>query len=172
MRHVALFLCLAALLAAGGAGGDGADAGTDGAREPSASNESGSSEAAFARGRVIIATSRGRVVFSVEIAETEKQRQRGLMFRKSLPAKAGMVFLFPSTRRGGFWMKNTLIPLSIAFYDARGRILRILDMKPCRADPCPVYDPHVAYRGALEVNAGAFRRFGVRAGDRIRLERR
>ena len=168
MRRAALLLSLAALLA-GGCGGGGADAGTDGAGGPSASGRS--SEAPFARGRAIIATNRGRVTFSVEIAETEKQRQRGLMFRKSLPAKAGMIFLFPSKTRGGFWMKNTLIPLSIAFYDGRGRILRILDMKPCRADPCPVYDPRVAYRGALEVNAGAFRRFGVRVGDRIRVER-
>ena len=139
MRRAALLLSLAVLLAGGCGGGDGADAGTDGSSGRSASGASaGSSESPFARGRAIIATSRGRVTFSVEIAETEKQRQRGLMFRKSLPAKAGMIFLFPSKTRGGFWMKNTFIPLSIAFYDGRGRILRILDMKPCRADPCPV----------------------------------
>ena len=70
---------------------------------------------------------------------------------------------------GGFWMKNTLIPLSIAFFDARGRILRMLDMEPCREEDCPLYDPGVPYHGALEVNRGAFQRWGVRAGDRIRL---
>ena len=64
-------------------------------------------------------------------------------------------------------MKNTLIPLDIAFYDGRGKILRILTMQPCRRDPCRVYDPKVAYRAALEVNAGSFRRWGVRAGDRV-----
>ena len=66
-------------------------------------------------------------------------------------------------------MKDTLIPLSIAFWDGRGRIVRILDMTPCRADPCPTYDPRVAYRGALEVNRGAFKRWGVQRGDRVRL---
>jgi uncharacterized membrane protein (UPF0127 family) len=69
-------------------------------------------------------------------------------------------------------MKNTLIPLSIAFWDARGRIVRILDMTPCRADPCRLYDPRVAYAGALEVNRGAFRRWGVERGDRIAVRRR
>ena len=64
-------------------------------------------------------------------------------------------------------MKNTLIPLDIAFYGARGTILRIFTMQPCRREPCRIYDPNVAYRGALEVNAGSFRRWRVRAGDRI-----
>ena len=103
----------------------------------------------------------------VEIAETAAQQERGLMYRRHLAARSGMVFVFASDTRGAFWMKNTLIPLSIAFYDARGRILRILDMAPCLADPCPVYDPGTAYRGALEVNKGAFRRWKVRVGDRI-----
>ena len=68
-------------------------------------------------------------------------------------------------------MKDTLIPLSIAFYDGRGRILRILDMAPCHADPCRAYDAGVAYRGALEVNREAFRRWRVRVGSTIRLRR-
>ena len=89
------------------------------------------------------------------------------MNRRSLPAKAGMVFLYPEDHRGGFWMKNTLIPLDIAFYDGRGKILRILTMQPCRRDPCRIYDPNVAYRAALEVNAGSFRRWRVRVGDRV-----
>jgi uncharacterized protein len=66
-------------------------------------------------------------------------------------------------------MKDTLIPLSIAFYGADGRIVRILDMEPCRRDPCPVYDPHATYRGALEVNQGEFRRWGVEVGDTLRV---
>ena len=66
-------------------------------------------------------------------------------------------------------MKDTLIPLDIAFYDGRGRILRILTMQPCRRDPCRLYDPNVDFRAALEVKAGSFRRWGVRSGDRIVL---
>ena len=136
-----------------------------------AGSDSEPSDPSFERARVVIETKRGPVPLSVEIAETDEQREFGLMFRKSLPRDAGMLFLFPADTAGGFWMKNTLIPLSIAFFDARRRIVRILDMEPCREDPCPVYDPGVAYRGALEVNAGAFRRWRVRAGDRIAIER-
>jgi hypothetical protein len=82
-----------------------------------------------------------------------------------------MLFLFPEDHRGGFWMKNTLIPLSIAFLDADGQVLAVLDMEPCRADPCPIYDPGVSYRSALEVNQGALARWGVGAGDVVTVER-
>jgi uncharacterized protein len=119
------------------------------------------------QGSALIETGAGEVVVDVEIASTGPQRERGLMHRTSLPADAGMVFRFPEATSGGFWMKSTLIPLDIAFYDASGTILRIMQMKPCPADPCPVYAPGVQYRGALEVNAGSFRRWGVAVGDRI-----
>ena len=123
---------------------------------------------AIDRGTATITTRSGaKVVVQVEIARTSAERQRGLMNRRTLPAKAGMVFVYPQAVSNGFWMKNTLIPLDIAFYGPRGGILRIMQMKPCRADPCPLYDPKVTYRGALEVNAGSFRRWGVRRGDRI-----
>jgi uncharacterized protein len=119
------------------------------------------------RGTALIDTGAGEVVVDVEIASTGPQRERGLMHRTSLPPDAGMVFRFPEATSGGFWMKSTLIPLDIAFYDAGGTILRIMQMKPCAADPCPVYAPGVRYRGALEVNAGSFRRWGVAVGDRV-----
>ena len=123
---------------------------------------------AIDRGTATITTKSGaRVVLQVEIARTRAERQQGLMGRGSLAAKAGMVFVYPSNVTGGFWMKNTLIPLDIAFYNAPGRILRIITMAPCRRDPCRIYSPGVAYRAALEVNAGSFRRWNVRAGDRI-----
>jgi uncharacterized membrane protein (UPF0127 family) len=120
------------------------------------------------RGTATITTRTGeRVVLQVEILSTRAERQKGLMYRRSLPARAGMVFRYPEDVTGGFWMKNTLIPLDIAFYDARGRIRRILTMTPCRRDPCRIYSPGVAYRAAIEVNAGSFRRWNVEAGDRI-----
>ena len=127
----------------------------------------GAAAPTFGRGTATLSTSTGNVVLSVEIASTDRQRQRGLMHRRSLGAKAGMVFAYESPASGGFWMKNTLIPLDIAFYDVRGRILRTLRMQPCKADPCPIYSPGVSYRGALEVNAGSFRRWGVSRGDRL-----
>ena len=119
------------------------------------------------QGTALIDTGAGEVLVHVEIASSGPQRERGLMHRTSLPPDAGMVFRFPETTSGGFWMKDTLVPLDIAFYDASGTILRIMQMKPCAADPCPVYTPGVRYRGALEVNAGSLRRWGVAAGDRI-----
>ena len=123
---------------------------------------------AIDRGTATITTRSGaKVVVQVEIARTSAERQRGLMYRRTLPAKAGMVFVFSQAVSNGFWMKNTLIPLDIAFYDGRGRILRIMTMQPCRRDPCRVYEPGVSYRAALEVNAGSFRRWEVKAGDRI-----
>ena len=128
--------------------------------------------ASVERGTATITTrDGGKVTLQVELARTAAERQRGLMNRRTLGAKAGMVFLYPQDHRGGFWMKNTLIPLDIAFADARGKILRILTMQPCRRDPCRVYDPQVTYRNALEVSAGSFRRWDVRPGDRLRVTR-
>jgi uncharacterized protein len=121
--------------------------------------------------RAVIETDSGDVVVHVEIADSSAERAKGLMGRQRLPEDAGMAFLFPADSSGAFWMKDTLIPLSIAFYRADGTIVRILDMEPCRRDPCPVYDPQATYRGALEVNRGAFRRWGVVTGDRVRVER-
>jgi uncharacterized membrane protein (UPF0127 family) len=125
----------------------------------------------FPHGRALIRTPQRTVTVKVEIAETTAQLQRGLMGRRSLAPRSGMAFLFATDTRGRFWMKDTLIPLSIAFWGKRGRILRILDMAPCRADPCKVYDPHVAFRGALEVNRGAFAQWGVRRGGVVTIRR-
>jgi hypothetical protein len=125
----------------------------------------------FPHADAVIATGHGSVELRVEVASTDAQRAQGLMNRRRLAPKAGMVFLFAQPTRTQFWMKETLIPLSIAFYDRSGRILRILDMAPCRADPCPVYDAGVAFRGALEVNRGAFRRWGVKRGLIVKLRR-
>ena len=125
----------------------------------------------FPHGTAVITTPHARVSLRVEIADNDARRERGLMFRRALAPKSGMAFVWRRDVDGAFWMKNTLIPLSIAFYDARGRILRILDMAPCTADPCAVYDPKTTYRGALEVNRGAFRRWKIHVGDRIVVRR-
>ena len=126
---------------------------------------------AFPHGAATIDTPRTQVKVRVEIADNDARREQGLMFRTRLARNAGMAFVWRSDVAGAFWMKNTRVPLSIAFYDARGRIVRILDMAPCNADPCPLYDPKATYRGALEVNRGAFRRWKVRVGDRITVRR-
>jgi uncharacterized membrane protein (UPF0127 family) len=119
------------------------------------------------RSTVTIATRDKPVVVRVEIADSPAERRRGLMGRRTLAPRAGMLFVYERDATGGYWMKDTLIPLDIAFIGARGRILRIFTMAPCRRDPCRVYDPGVRYRSALEVNAGSLRRWGVRVGARV-----
>ena len=119
---------------------------------------------------VLIETPTDAVEVPVEVADSPEEREVGLMNRESLPEDAGMIFLFEEDHVGGFWMKNTLIPLSIAFADAEGTIVSILDMEPCEADPCEIYDPNVPYRSALEVNQGAFEDWGVHVGDALSLE--
>ncbi len=99
-----------------------------------------------------------------EVAGTPAAHARGLMHRKTLPEHRGMVFVHGDSRTRCMWMKNTLIPLSVAFLDARGRILNIEDMQPgsqdlhCSAGPA---------RFALEMNLGWFRKNGVKAGDTV-----
>jgi uncharacterized protein len=122
------------------------------------------------RPRAVIETNGDEVTVHVEVADTQAERARGLMGRRELPGDAGMVFVFPTDSTSAFWMKDTLVPLSIAFYDESGTIVRILDMEPCTRDPCALYHPQSSYRGALEVNRGAFERWGVREGDVLRLE--
>jgi uncharacterized membrane protein (UPF0127 family) len=118
-----------------------------------------------------LGSSTGTVRVRVEIAETPEARQRGLMGRTSLDEDAGMLFVWPADASSSFFMKDTPLPLSIAFISADGVVLRILDMDPCSADPCPLYDPRTTYRMALEVRQGSFTRWGVREGDRVRVIR-
>ena len=91
------------------------------------------------------------------------------MFRKQAP-KDGMLFVFPETTFGGFWMKNTLVPLKIVFFDSSGKRVRRLSMVPCREDPCPIYDPGRPYRFALELPASD-KRPAATIGPRAALRR-
>jgi uncharacterized membrane protein (UPF0127 family) len=134
-----------------------------------ASEDEEVSESPFRRGTAIVETDDGAVLLRVEIADTPKLREQGLMGRQSLGEDEGMVFVFFDETTGGFWMKDTLIPLSIAFFGQDGRIVKILDMEPCEEEPCPIYEPGLAYRGAVEVNQGAFDRLGIEEGDPIRV---
>ncbi|MFN2590026.1 MAG: DUF192 domain-containing protein [Actinomycetota bacterium] len=123
-------------------------------------------------GIIRISTSVGPVDLEVQIAETAPARRRGLMGVKRLDANSGMAFLFDEPVRSAFWMKDTLIPLSIAFWNADRRIVAIREMTPCRTDPCPLYSPGTDYVGAVEANRAFFSSHGVEAGDRIELIRR
>jgi uncharacterized protein len=107
---------------------------------------------------------------TVQVADTQEKRDKGLMFVRKLPKNEGMLFVFSGKTYGGFWMKNTLIPLSIAFLDSDGKILKILDMVPCKKDICPTYDPELFYHYALEVNLGWFEKNQIKRGDFVKLD--
>jgi uncharacterized protein len=107
--------------------------------------------------------------FRPELARTSEQRSRGLMHRLRAPAD-GMLFVFPGDTTSGFWMKNTLVPLAIVFFDRQGKRVRRLTMTPCRRDPCPIYTPEGRYRFALELPA-ADRRPAKRLGPFAALQR-
>ena len=104
----------------------------------------------------------------VEIADAPDEQAMGLMNRTALGENRGMLFVFPSEEQRSFWMKNTLIPLSIAYIDAEARIVDIQDMKALDDDP-PHYVSAEPALHALEVNKGFFDERGVKVGDRVRL---
>ena len=114
-----------------------------------------------------INTARGeRVEVQVEIADEEAEQKRGLMERTALAEDAGMLFVFPGERPLSFWMKDTLIPLSIAYIDGDGGIVDIQDMAPLDESSHPSAAPA---QYALEVNQGFFAERGVQVGDEADL---
>jgi hypothetical protein len=106
---------------------------------------------------------------SLLVADTPSERERGLMDVTSLGADEGMVFLYDEPTVTRFWMKDTEIPLSIAFWRRDGRVVDILNMAPCVADPCPTYAARAPYTTALEMRLGWFRRHGIQIGDHADL---
>ncbi len=108
---------------------------------------------------------------SVEIADSEPVRQRGLMFREQLAPNEGMVFVFPVPGFYPFWMKNTLIPLDMFWLDDGGRIVSIAQsVPPCKADPCPSYPPEGDATYVIEVVAGFARQHRLKVGDVVKLQ--
>jgi uncharacterized membrane protein (UPF0127 family) len=109
----------------------------------------------------------GNVPVIAEIAQSDAQRQQGLMHRKVLKDGEGMLFIFERDQILSFWMKNTLIPLSIAYIANDGRILEIHDMEPGNLNPV---SSSRSARYALEVPQGWFGRAGLVPGDRLDIQ--
>jgi uncharacterized membrane protein (UPF0127 family) len=105
--------------------------------------------------------------YTLEIANTDKTRQRGLMERDSMPEAHGMIFVFEEERELNFWMKNTRFPLEILYLDAGGQVVSIDEMKP--------YDTKTEHRSArpakyaIELNVGQVEKSGVKVGDVLRI---
>lgn len=111
-----------------------------------------------------ISLNAGLYVIRAEVANTFETRARGLMYRESLGPNQGMLFVFPAVERHCMWMKNTPLPLSVAFIDERGEVVSVSEMAPHTETPHCAAKPA---RFALEMSKGWFAAKGVRAGSKI-----
>src|SRR5262245_52848167 len=112
----------------------------------------------------VVQLSAGMHAIRAEVAADMGSRMSGLMFRKAMPANAGMLFIFDETTQHCMWMKNTFLPLSVAFLDEAGAIINIEDMQPHTEDSHCAKRPA---RYALEMNRGWFAQHGIKPGVRL-----
>lgn len=111
----------------------------------------------------------GAAELTVEVADENLERQAGMMHRTTMPKNEGMLFVFPRPHQTGFWMKNTTVPLSIAYIDRASRVIEIYDLHPLNTQPVESRSTRVQY--ALEVNQGWFAKNGIQPGTVIATER-
>lgn len=157
MRRLLVALVLVStLVACSGGDDDGATA------EPSPS-------ASFPFATVLLDNGDESTLVTVEVAETPEQQERGLSNHVSLPDDEGMVFVYLQEQDSGFRTPAN-VPLSLAFFDVRGTIVRIFDAAPC-TDDCPAVTPDEPYMGVLAVNEGAFEEWDIAEGDHLQLTR-
>ena len=116
----------------------------------------------------------GKVELKVEVAENVERREHGLMFRETLSDREGMIFVFQYIQPLSFWKRDTLIPLSIGFFDGNGKLFQVVDMEP--ASPIdktpPIYRSLKPAKFALEVAKGWFARSNVLVGAQLELPQR
>ncbi|BAY08085.1 DUF192 domain-containing protein [Calothrix sp. NIES-2098] len=105
----------------------------------------------------------------LEVAQTPKQQEIGLMYRTSLPDNQGMIFKFPSAQPVRFWMKNTLIPLDMVFI--QNGVVKYIQTSapPCTKDPCPSYGPNTLIDSVIELRSGRATELGLKVGDSIKI---
>jgi len=118
------------------------------------------------REEVVIETANGPVRVQAEIADTEEERNRGLMFRREMAPDHGMLFDFDPPEPASFWMRNTHLSLDLIFIGVDGRILNIAERATPYSD-APIPSAGMT-RGVLELNAGRARALGIAPGDRVR----
>lgn len=111
--------------------------------------------------------------FVVELAEDDASRAMGLMYRKEMDDDKGMLFIFPDSKPRAFWMKNTLIPLDILYFDQNHRLVSISEnTPPCKntTTRCPNYPSAGPAKYVLEINAGLSSDFGFKKGDELMIQ--
>jgi uncharacterized membrane protein (UPF0127 family) len=108
--------------------------------------------------------------FNVELAITDAERERGLMYRQVLDSNKGMLFVFPDEGIHPFWMKNTLIPLDIVWADSAGTIVFISqNVQPCKSVICPSVIPNKPAKYVLEINSGICQQMELKVGDKLKI---
>ena len=105
------------------------------------------------------------VEYSIEIAKTSKQRSQGLMFRRNLDIREGMLFVYPRSDYHRIWMKNTLIPLSVIWLDGNETVIVVKILPPCKFDPCPSYGVSEPAKYIIELSSEVT---SVKSGDIIK----
>jgi len=120
---------------------------------------------AFDRSSLTIETAGGPRKFDIELAVTPEQMSFGLMFRRQMPADAGMLFVYESPRPAYMWMKNTYIPLDMLFIGVDGRIVNIAERTVPHSEATVASTGPV--RATLELNGGTAQRLGIKPGDRV-----
>ena len=107
-------------------------------------------------------------VLQTEVMVSDEDRQMGLMFRPSLPLDHGMLFIFEQADFHGIWMKNCKFPIDIVWLDAEARVVHVAQkVPPCKADPCPVYQPLQRASYVVELNAGQASREKAVLGSKL-----
>jgi uncharacterized protein len=158
------------LFVSGRGGGESSAPGGDGSATTAETAEGTQNSVASAPDEsttITIAGANGeRTEVQVEIADDTAEQRRGLMERTELAENAGMLFVFDREQPLAFWMKDTLIPLSIAYIDSNGRIVDTQNMQPLDETPHPSAEPA---KYALEVNQGFFRNHGIEVGNKVSL---
>jgi uncharacterized protein len=108
--------------------------------------------------------------FNIEVVSSSLDRSKGLMFRTSLEEDKGMLFIFPSSSRHSFWMKNTYIPLDIIWINEALEIVHInKDTQPCK-DTCNSITPDNAAKYVLEINSGLVEKYNFKLGDKVEIK--
>lgn len=134
------------------------------------STEASAAEVQFSKARLKL----GSTTLAIELAETSAQLERGLMFRKELTESGGMLFVYKREAPLTFWMKNTFIPLSIGFFNAKKELIDIQDMEPVKSEmqaQVPTYESRGAAQYALEVRQGWFERHNIKVKTKFALEK-
>lgn len=125
----------------------------------------------FPKKEITLETDREKLALTVEVADSERERQRGFMYREKAEEGKGILFVFEDEAPRNFWMKNTLVPLDILYLNNQKEVVSIVEnMEPCKVQQCPSYASRGPAMYALEVPAGFVKAHGVTVGDKISEE--